>query len=393
MNLNQINLAFVSNYSAEYGGNFLCMLVALAKTIIAQWNGKVLFIFPRQEEKAWLQQLEKQYAVVFVGSPYLEETVKELTDLFNQYHIDIVHTHFEEYDVAVAKAASRAIIHPKMVWHLHDNMTNERPGTRCAYLHKFMANFRRWKQYGWYGRKAFFVPVSIEVGAWENHYRRHCISFAPENLSREQLAHVKLIRGKVVINGIDMIRLNGSKAPNLEQRPFQFITFGGQSYRKGIPIILDAADRLYRQRQDFIVTITLGTDTAEVVHQHYGGAFPSWLSLIKQTENVAGLLSGGSCYISAAVQETMSMAVAEASIIGLPVIQSDIIGTWWNAENPSTFLFPVGNADKLAEKMAEVMDEDPQVLANYCANTASINKKRLSMQNWVDNIIDIYQEL
>lgn len=393
MDLNHINVAFVCNYAADYGGNFLCMLVALAKTITGRWNGNVLFIFPCQGDKAWLQQLQNQYSVAFVGSPYIKTTVKELTNLFNLYHIDIVHTHFEEYDVTVARAASRAIIHPKMVWHLHDNMTNERPGTHLPYLHKLMANYRRWKQYGWYGRNAFFVPVSTEVGAWENHYRRHFLTFAPENLSREQLSHVKLIRGKVVINGIDIMRLKDSKKPQLDQRPFKFITFGGQSYRKGIPTILDAADRLNRQRHDFTVTITLGADTAEMVHQHYGTSLPSWLILIKQTESVAGLLSSNSCFISASMQETMSMAVAEASIIGLPVIQSDIIGTWWNAENPSTYLFPVSNADKLAEKMAQVMDEDPKVLAEHCAITAKINKERLSMQKWVDNIIDIYHGL
>lgn len=46
----------------------------------------------------------------------------------------------------------------------------------------------------------------------------------------------------------------------------------------------------------------------------------------------------------------MSMAIAEASIWGLPIIESDIIGTSWNRNNPSTFLFEAGNVEMLAEK-------------------------------------------
>lgn len=89
----------------------------------------------------------------------------------------------------------------------------------------------------------------------------------------------------------------------------------------------------------------------------------------------------------------MSMAIAEASIYGLPVIQSDILGTWWNADNPSTFLFRVNDTNDLLKQMKCVMDYDEHLLDDMCRKTIKVNKQRLSMNEWVNNIISVYEKV
>lgn len=78
--------------------------------------------------------------------------------------------------------------------------------------------------------------------------------------------------------------------------------------------------------------------------------FPQWLEIVPESDNIATIFEKATCYISASYYETVSMAIAEASIWGLPIIESDIIGTSWNRNNPSTFLFEAGNVEMLAEK-------------------------------------------
>ncbi|MBF0846977.1 glycosyltransferase, partial [Streptococcus danieliae] len=73
--------------------------------------------------------------------------------------------------------------------------------------------------------------------------------------------------------------------------------------------------------------------------------------LKEQTKDIASLFNSVDCFISSSEYETFSYAICEASVFGLPVIQSDIAGTMWNAENPSTFLFKVNDAVALCKQM------------------------------------------
>ena len=86
----------------------------------------------------------------------------------------------------------------------------------------------------------------------------------------------------------------------------------------------------------------------------------------------------------------MSMAIAEASIWGLPIIESDIIGTSWNRNNLSTFLFEAGNVEMLAEKMEEFLNMDKEILIKNSHISKSKNMKKLSMDSWVNEVIRIF---
>ena len=84
------------------------------------------------------------------------------------------------------------------------------------------------------------------------------------------------------------------------------------------------------------------------------------------------------------------MAIAEASIWGLPIIESDIIGTSWNRNNLSTFLFEAGNVEMLAEKMEEFLNMDKEILIKNSHISKSKNMKKLSMDSWVNEVIRIF---
>lgn len=388
MILYKANIAIASCYEAPYGGNFIKMITALASKLENEFQSTVYLVFPKQTEKEWLKKLINQFHVIFTRKPYCKST-DDFVRLFNEKNINLIHTHFEAYDIPVAKAIKRVNRNIKMAWHLHDYQSLDKTGLTFKWLRKIGTNLRLWRQYGFYGKKAYFIGVSAEMTNFVCHYREHCFSF-PKALTNEQLANKQFIRAEVVINGISLDRLKGQYT---FPENFCFLSFGGESISKGIPCILDAAELLHKSSIKVSVMITKGYTTEELIKQRYNNDIPTWLSIIDQTQDITKLFDQSSCYISASLKETMSMAIAEASIYGLPVIQSDIPGTWWNSKNPSTFLFPVNNARKLAEQMKKVIQTNKNELWSRCQETAAHNKNLLSMDNWCQKIIGIYSKV
>lgn len=393
MNIEKANIAIASCYEASYGGNFIKMLTALGKILKNNYHCNIYFVFPQQAEKIWLKELENDFYVVYTRKPYNKST-KDFVNIFRDKNINLVHTHFEGYDIPVAKAVKKVNKNIKMVWHLHDNITVHKKNMSYPLLRTIKSHLTFALHFGYYGRKAFFVPVSMEVGNIENHYRNHFFSLPNENLTIEQLNSIKLIRGQMVINGIDTSRIGQRDYNNaISDEGNSFLTFGGHTIRKGIPTVIDAAELLQESGYKFKIGITKGIGTEEYINNRYPNKRPNWLTLLEQNDNVNSFFKKYSCFISAATQETMSMAIAEASIYGLPIIQSDIPGTWWNSQNPSTYLFKVGCAEELAEQMKKIIQADKDILWAKCQKTAEHNKNILSLDKWCESIISIYSKI
>lgn len=390
MDLQEKNIMFACGFAAEYGGNFIMMLRSLADFLQQKYHAQVYFLFPIQEKKSWLEELEKSYNIGFTHLPYAKST-DEILYFIRKWNVDLIHTHFEAYDVPVSKAVRKSHRQIKMIWHLHDYLTLDKVGLSFPFIRKVGTSIKFWLHYGLYGKNAYFIGVSSEITKFVCHYRRHLFAF-PKICSKNDLKQENFERAKVVINGIDLARIKDKKQQ--ADGTFVFLTFGGFTKTKGIPCILDAADKLYNQeKRHFRLMITKGVGTADYVVNRYGGNIPEYIELVNQTSNITSLFEKSKCFISASLQETMSMAIAEASIYGLPVIQSDILGTWWNADNPSTFLFRVNDTNDLLKQMKCVMDYDEHLLDDMCKQTIEVNKQRLSMNGWVNNIISVYEKV
>lgn len=390
MNLNNKNICFVSAYAAPYGGNFIKMLQALALRLKNHYNCHICFIFPMQSDKDWLEELSTKYEVGYVGT---DNVSTELSIIFDNWNIDMVHTHFESYDIPVAKAIKISSRQIKQVWHIHDYMSLDKRGLSLPKIRKFFTNQRFWEQYGKWGKSAYFIAVSDEMAQFVNHYRSHRFKY-PRSYKANYHSENKLIRTECVINGIDLSRIDTECLTKSDDDIFTFLTFGGESISKGISTIFNACELLSKKKLAFKLFLTEGYTTSMLLNDRFGKRLPEWLVLIKQTNNISDLFSESDCYISASRRETMSMAIAEASLFGLPVIQSDIPGTLWNASRPSSFLFPVDDAAALCEAMMRVINLSKNgEMQKLVDQTRTLNLKQLSMDLWVDRIIDIYKKI
>lgn len=141
------------------------------------------------------------------------------------------------------------------------------------------------------------------------------------------------------------------------------------------------------------VYITRGTDTDNVVAEKFGNKVPNWCHVVDQRENINELFEMADCFVSSSDAETFSYAICEATIANMPVIQSDIDGTLWNADNPSTFLFKQGDGNSLADAMMNYMKTNPRNLQQACLETRQNNLGRYGLYAWCERIIRFYEQL
>ena len=183
------------------------------------------------------------------------------------------------------------------------------------------------------------------------------------------------------------------KTDVLPNRIYTFGAFGGRNTQKRVDLIMHAARRLAERDYDFNVIVTCGSDTRDVVNGIFGTEVPPYVTLVPQTSDINSFYSDIDCFISSSSHETFSYAVAEATITGLPVIQSDIIGTKWNSGNPSVTEFKSGDISELSAAMEKMLVADKDELRASCEATRHHNLEFLSLDRWSEGVIQHFKSL
>lgn len=363
-----------SQYSAPYKGAFINSLERLEELISE--SSKFVYVFPEKTKNtSWIGQFINNHEVYFTTDDVIKSS-DELLLIFNKVNPDIVHTHFDGYDMPVTFAKNKYLkkygYDIKVIWHLHNKIV-----FHSNFLKKIYQFIIFKYHYGYLGRKANIISVSNEMCKFISYFG-----------NRNNLKFVT----KVIANGVRPPNVIVRNAP-LNMDCVVFGTFGGRNIAKRIDVLLKAAQILREKKLEFKVVITKGVDTVEVVNDFFRGDFPNWLELIDETDNVASFFSTINCFVSTSVHETFSFAILEATFYNIPVIQSDIAGTMWNADNPSTFLFESLNSQELSDKMEDVISFSPKDLDELCLKTKEVNRAIFDVDIWCSKVKDIYNKV
>ena len=140
----------VCAYGADYPGNFIASLEALEQVLAEKGIQTIYAFVGKAKSKDWCQNIQKRTKVYFLPEAkarILPATYQKFRQIYQENHIDIVHTHFELYDIPVTLTAPKSV---KIFWHLHD------PIDLGKGLRKIL-----WKlQYGVVGKRAQLLAVS-----------------------------------------------------------------------------------------------------------------------------------------------------------------------------------------------------------------------------------------
>lgn len=373
MDLQNRHLLFVAQYAAPYVGNFLTSLIYLESVLNSKYNCTVAYVFPElATNQTWYASFSQKH-LTFITSNNLQNAQRVLTEVKNQFNPHVVHTHFDGYDIVVKRVFGRSA---KIIWHMHNHLSYLKNPIKALYQSMCF-----WTHYGWKSKGVNIIAVSEEMADFASKWQKR--SFLNSNLVI------------YIPNGIDFKRIANKRHIHQSDGIFRFLAFGGRNSQKRIDILIEAAIMLkeVKHRNDFKIFITKGTDTDEIVKHILGEEIPSWLVLKNQTEDIASLFNTVDCFVSCSCHETFSYAVCEASVFGLPIIQSDIKGTMWNAKNPSVKLFHVNEVNDLCEKMLSQMNEDRDELEKHLQITAENNMRDYSLEKWACNVIDFYKKI
>lgn len=333
-------------------------LFALEKRMVVLGYDTV-YAFPESAgNHEWVKTLSETHKIYYLPigkSSFRWRTYAIIKQIFTENKdIVIAHSHFECYDVPLNILAPNKV---KVFWHLHNPINI---GTKFR-------KFYRWLHYGLFSRNVHLLSVSEK-------YRRDVVGvgFRDENTC-------------TILNGIDLNRIANCA---IDAKPFNFITFGWDYYRKGVDIIIEACQLLIQEGIELRLVINGNNSTYSKLVQNFPEGVPSFINFVAFSENINEMFSQSMVYIQASRAETFSYSVAEAAYAGLPVISSDIPGLEWAHELPTVHFFETKNAKSLALLMRKLIDEN--IEKEKLQITRRIIEEKYAVSCWVRNIEQEY---
>lgn len=343
----------VCGYAAVYGGNFIASLIALAKDMKEKGH-ETEFLFPEQvRDKDWCVELSQHWKVHFAQlNRFSIQTYFQIKEAMKS--ADIIHSHFELYDMLVVLAARP---NQKIFWHLHDEIVENVDSIHMA-INKV--------QYKYFGKKVILISTS-------EYYARKLteIGFKNDNI-------------RFVENCVDFSRLYFEQ----KKKKYDFLIFGGFYYKKGLDVALEAC-RLLKDKYKYKLGIVGYDKTWEWIDEKYKD-LSNVIETIKPQENINDLYNSSGVFISASRHETFSYALLEALYLKKPAIISRIEGTKWAERYPTVKVFESENALDLGQAMEQYLsgnfwykEEEPGKVLEEVKASYNIGK-------WVESIEEIY---
>ena len=347
----------VCAFAAPTAGNFIPALLKLENRL-KENNVNTIYAFPeRAKDKDWcikIQQYAKVYFLPEANARIKYETYKIFKRIYKENKIDIVHSHFELYDIPSTMMAPKGV---KIFWHLHDAIKElyEKADRKHRILYKL--------QYGFCGKKARMLTVS----------QKHADFVIDLGFSAKSVHYIP--------NGIDLDRIEKNGFATSQK---DFLMFGWEVYRKGVDILVEAAKEIEVPFKVMLV----GHDVCKEYLNEVSA--PDSIVYTEPVKNINELYSKSYAFLHISRAEGLSYALLEAIYYGLPIICSDIPENMFAKEFKNVFWMKTGDYHSLKSVILELLNNRNVVKAQDVEYNRSIIEKMYSMDVWVDNILSYY---
>lgn len=214
-----------------------------------------------------------------------------------------------------------------------------------------------------------WLRAALKVGG--NIPRHYLANRAAANIAVSHYAakRVALPRTIVIYHGLQCDPTRTSQPAAIASSASAKIRFGcvGRFVpEKGIPVLIDAAQRLRRERQDFeVVLVGDGPQRPQIENliQRVNAAEYTRITGFLSGEKLAAEVNALDVVVMPSIwEETAGLAAIEQMLRGRLVIASDI-GGLGEMVGDAGLKFPVGDAQRLADQMKRVLDDHSIVSA------------------------------
>jgi len=134
MNLTNKRVLFAAQYAAPYEGNFLVSLMSLEDILTSRYGCECAYLLPaKASRQQWAAGFTAGHRVFFSGDSTSLIRPDEADRVLSEFQPDLVHTHFEGYDIPLYQAVRRSGKSIRQVWHMHDTLAFHDNPLKAAY--------------------------------------------------------------------------------------------------------------------------------------------------------------------------------------------------------------------------------------------------------------------
>lgn len=360
----------IAGFQAPYGGSFLASLKSIDRKITEK-GGEVIYIFPEgAKERSWCKDLQKSRRIYFIPlKAYSIKTVMKLKTIFRYEKPDIVHSHFDGYDLA-----SYFAIHnkTKLIWHLH-NDKNKKSIIKCM-KYRYI--------YGVLSKKIKYICCAP-------HIEKFILDFGAK---KENVF--------TVLNGIDDFKLEEQMkiATKYTNNKFDFegiklLMHAWDPHRKGLDTAIGACEILNRRGIKVRLYCTC-VDEKKVKQyiNNLGTRVFNNITLLLPTENICNYILKSDIFISPSRAEGSPYSIMEAVIAEKPVVATILPGVDWQKHLDSIWEINIGDKEQLANKIEEIINHRKLEMDKKLSQSRHIIKSEHTVEKWANEVIKIYQE-
>lgn len=363
-------LAFLCDYAAPYGGNFIASLCSL-ESAVAAYNCKCIYIFPKEaEQRFWYKKLISMnkdiITIDFKLGRY--QKINALNKLIKNNNIDILHVHFG----GMLSSAICDMLNPKLkvIWHLHSDFT-------MGYWLSFKDKLRNFILFDCLGRRINKIAVSQAMAL----IHKNTI-YVPNAVVAERF-----------YSSADEYEI--SQLKNNLQGQKLLLVLGWAPEVKGIDIAVEAVHNLQKQGNQ---NIKLGIICGRTMTQNKMKNFidnkttchgdEDWLLYLKPIENIFLYLKETTILLSTSRSEGFSYSILEALFLGKECVISDIPGTVWAKEYSLVQSFQSENTLSCANTIASMLAKN--VTSAERDRTVKFIHDQYSIEKWCQKVIMAY---
>lgn len=356
-----MNILQVCAYAAPYEGNFLKSLYALDNRLETMSHTTIYAFCEYAKDKPWVKDLQKRRKVYFLPQRYARinpATYIKLRRILKREKIDIVHSHFELYDLPLGMVTPKKC---KMFWHLHD--TIEANYLKLPAHRKLMFKLH----YKTFSKNAVLCSVS-------KRHMRFVISLGFDEG-----------RALYIPNGTDFSRLIKSES----EKKYDFLIFAWDYQRKGADVAIKAAKRLSDDGYQFKIGF-VGNEALWKKEEIISVQNESWFVKQDFVENISDLYNSTRSFLHISRAEGCSYAMLEAVYFGLPMISSNIEENLFLNDIPLITFVETGSIEETYYAMKKMLDNGFNVDSGDVEKAKKAIIDQYSLDAWVDNIIKVY---
>lgn len=361
-----MNILQVCAYAAPYPGNFMKSLLAVDKKLKEKGHN-TYYAFPETAKNCkWCDELSKKTKVFFLPlakARIKPKTYMELRNIIKNENIEIIHSHFELYDMPIALTLPKD---SKMFWHLHDAIENDYKN------HSFIRKILFKLHYGILSKRAYLISVSDK-------HKNFAIKlgFNPEN-------------SKTILNATDLTRIRIDKVNSCKK--YDFLIFGWDFERKGVDLAIKAGKELNKEGYKFNLMVVGSNDTWKN-KKIYEVENEKWFIKKNFVDDVNELYENAKVFLHPSRAEGCSYALQESIYSGLPIISSDIPENLFAQNIPTVKLFKSNDFIDLYTKMKEFLNNKELITTEDIVKSREIIKNNYSIDVWADKIVNEYSRL